>query len=221
MRTLAIIIALLGTACLRTTEFHCFTNAECGASGVCVPSGLCSLADASCSSGLRFSDTAGSRANQCVDGNGGVDARVDAPGAIDSSVDAPPAGCPGGYNTITGGQGTHRYRLVASDDWAGHRTFCGATSSSAYLAIPDDLGELQAIATLAAAGRFWVGVSDLTTENTFVTVRNTPQTFLPWEAGAPNNGPPTENCVEVISATSQINDERCNTNYVAVCECEP
>lgn len=72
-----------------------------------------------------------------------------------------------------------------------------------------------------AAARFWVGISDLTTENTFVTVNNTPQTFLSWKPGAPNNGPPAEHCVEIVSATSQINDARCSTQYVAVCECEP
>ncbi|MEO7093368.1 MAG: lectin-like protein [Polyangiales bacterium] len=221
MRGFLVLVALSSAACLRTTEFHCTTNAECGASGVCVPDGLCSVTDMGCTSGLRYSDTAGSRANDCVGGGGAVDARVDGPG-VDAAIDAQISGCPGQYNTIVGGQGTHRYRLLtASDDWAMQRSFCAATSSSAYLAIPDDLTELQAIATLGAAARFWVGISDLATEGVYVTVRTTAQTFLPWETGAPDDGPPSEDCVEVVSATSKINDQRCNTQYVAVCECEP
>jgi Lectin C-type domain len=209
---------LCATACLRTTEFHCTTNADCGASGVCAPMGLCSIADSLCPGGLRYSDTAGSQANECVGGGGGVDA----PTSIDGGPDAPPAGCPAGYNTIPGGQGTHRYRLLtATDDWQTQRAFCAATTSSGYLAIPDDLTELQAIATLGAANRFWLGISDLATENVFLSVKNLPQTFLPWEGGQPNDGPPSEDCVEVESSSARINDERCNTKYVAVCECEP
>ncbi len=221
MRVLLVLAGLLAASCLRTTEFHCTANAECGASGICVPEGLCSVTDQGCASGLRYSDTAGGHANDCVGGGGAVDARVDGP-PVDGSIDGATTGCPAGYTTLIGGQGTHRYRLVtATDTWDTQRTFCTATSASAYLAIPDDLGELQAIATLGAAARFWVGISDQATENVFRTVKNTAQTFLPWEAGAPDDGPPSEDCVEIVSATSQINDQRCNTQLVAVCECEP
>jgi hypothetical protein len=219
---LCAVLSLMSAACLRTTEFHCSANSECGAQGVCAPMGLCSVVDTNCTSGLRYSDTAGSQANQCVGGNGGVDAAIDSPSTIDSAIDATSGGCPAGYNTLTGGQGTHRYRLLSGpDDWATQRAFCTATTASAYLAIPDDLAELNAIATLSGASHTWVGISDLATENTFVTVKYTPQTFLPWVSGAPDNGPPAENCVEIASATSTMNDERCNTQFVAVCECEP
>ena len=77
------------------------------------------------------------------------------------------------------------------------------------------------MATLAATNVFWVGITDAATENTFLTVKGTAQTFLPWAAGAPDNGPPPENCVEIVSASSQINDERCSTQLTAICECEP
>jgi hypothetical protein len=215
----------LSTGCLRTTEFHCSTSSECGAGGVCAPMGLCSVADSGCASGLRFSDTAGTYANQCVGGGVPIDSGIDGrpiDGATDSAIDSPNAGCPAGYNSIAGGQGTHVYKLLsATDAWDTQRAACAATSASAYLAIPDGLPELQAIATLGAQPRFWVGIDDMATEGTYVTVRNTAQTYLPWETGAPNDGPPPEDCVELVSATSQINDERCSTQYVAVCECEP
>lgn len=219
-----LVLALGNASCLRTTEFRCGNNAQCGGAGTCEAVGYCSFPDAECPSGVRFSDTAGTYANQCVgDTPPQVDAAVDGPVGVDAPVDGPvTSGCPAGYNTLTGGEGNHLYRLVTgSEDWTTQRSFCTATSTSAYLAIPDDLGELQAIATLAGAARFWVGITDSATENTWLTVKGAAATFLPWVAGAPDNNPPGEDCVEVVSATSQINDERCNTKYVAVCECEP
>ncbi|MFN0249640.1 MAG: C-type lectin domain-containing protein [Kofleriaceae bacterium] len=221
---LGLLVALVATitaGCLRTTAFQCETNSECGAGGTCEPVGYCSVIDPACASGSRFSDTAGSRANQCVEGSSLVDGATDSPVGGDAPSDAPNVGCPGTYATISGGQAGRVYRLVTSSNWDTHRAFCAATSASAYLAIPDDLGELQAIATLAATPRFWIGISDLATENTWLTTKGAAAVFLPWETNAPDNGPPPENCVEMVSATSQINDERCNTQMPAVCECEP
>jgi len=220
MRAALILVMVLAGGCLRSTEYRCSANSECGSNGTCESVGFCSFPDGACASGERFGDSAGELANQCTGMTGG-DAGVDAPPIDGMMVDAPTVGCPGQYMTITGGQGTHRYRLATSRNWTEQRTFCAATSSSAYLAVPDDLGELQALAVLAAAPRFWLGITDAATENTWLTVKGAPQTFLPWETGAPDDGPPSEECVEGVSATSQINDERCNTQYVAVCECEP
>jgi hypothetical protein len=215
-------LALSSAACLRSTSFHCSTNADCGGAGVCAPDNLCSVADGECSSGLRYSDTAGSQANECVGGGSQSDAGVDAaPG--DGPIDAPIAGgCPAGYNTISNGQGNHKYRLVPSSDWMAQRTFCAATSATSYLAIPDDATELGAIAVLAAQTRFWVGIDDIANEGVYVNVKGIAQAFLPWEAGAPDNGPPPQNCVEGVMGTPEkINDERCNMQQIAVCECEP
>ena len=218
---IVVTFALGSAACLRGTEYRCSSNTECGAGGTCESVGFCSFPDMDCSSGERFGDSAGTLANQCT-GTTGIDGGlIDGPRIDGPMIDAPPAGCPGNYATIAGGQGTHRYRLVPSANWNQQRDMCVATTSSAYLAIPDDLGELQALATLAGAARFWVGITDSATENTFLTTKGAPATFLPWAPGAPDNGGPGEDCVEGITATSQINDERCNTQYVAVCECEP
>ncbi len=223
MRAGWIVLVALTSGCLRSTEYRCSTSSECGANGTCESVGFCSFPDGQCASGGRFGTSAGELANQCTGtsgGDAGIDASNDAP--IDSAIDAAPAGCPVQYVAITGGQGTHRYRLVSSaDNWMQHRDFCQTTTTSAYLAIPDDLGELQALATLAGAQRFWVGLTDSATENTWLTTKGTAAPFLPWITGAPDDQNPGEDCVEVVSALSQINDERCNTQYVAVCECEP
>lgn len=222
MRTLIVLACALLAGCLRDTSFRCTTNAECGASGTCeIDVGFCSEPDGMCASGHRFGSSAGSYANQCVGDGTPSDARTDAPGGPDAPIDAPPpAGCPAGYNTVAGGQGAHKYQLVSgAENWQTQKAFCAATSSSAYLAIPDDQNELNAIQTLGAVAQVWVGITDSATENTWLNVKGMPQTFLPWEAGQPDDSGPGEDCV--ITQANKLRDERCSTKYRAVCECEP
>jgi hypothetical protein len=225
MRALSIAACVLLSGCLRDTAFRCATDAECGVKGTCQTDvGYCSEADVGCASGLRFGASAGAYANQCVGEIGAPDAGLDAPGddaASDAATDAPIAAlCPAEYVTITGGQGTHRYRLVnMAENWQAQRAFCAATSTAAYLAIPDDQNELNAIQTLGAATQVWVGITDAATENTWLNVKGMPQTFLPWDTGQPNDVNPGQDCVAVQN--NRLRDERCSSNYRAVCECEP
>jgi hypothetical protein len=121
--------------------------------------------------------------------------------------------------------GSHVYgRAPQVLNWDQQRTSCASiTAGKGYLAIPDDAAELSALFTLAGNAESWVGISDQAAEGQFVTVRGTPQTFLPWAGGVPNGGT-NENCVAAVAAT--ISDERCSgggagTNRPAVCECEP
>ncbi len=155
-----------------------------------------------------------------------VDAQSSSDAASDAAepTDAPlTSGCPASFSSITGGQGAHRYRLInATDDWSEQRGACAAMSTSAYLAIPDDAAELAAIAMLSAASASWVGISDTVTENTFVTVKGAAATFLPWDTNQPDdNGSQGEDCVVIQTSSSKLRDEKCSTNYRAVCECEP
>jgi hypothetical protein len=223
MRAWLVLVVLLSASCLRDTSFKCSTNAECGTGGMCEPGvNYCSVADPDCPSGARFGASAGAYANRCVGDGGTNDAGTDSSGGADAATDAPVVGCPAGYATIPGGQGNHLYRLVNnSENWQTQRAFCTSTTSSAYLAIPDDLAELTAIATLSAATQSWVGISDMAMENTFVTVNGMPQTFLPWDTGQPNDSGPGEDCVAIQTSTSKLRDERCNNRLRAVCECEP
>ena len=214
---LVVAFALGSSACLRGTEYRCSTNTECGAGGTCESVGFCSFPDTACTSGERFGDSAGPLANQCTGTTGPDGGPIDSPPGM---IDSPLAGCPGNYVTITGGQGTHRYRTLPSGNWNQQRDMCTATTASAYLAIPDDPGELQALATLAAQGRFWVGITDSANEGTWLNTKGAPQTFLPWENGAPQSGNNQEDCVMATSPT-EIRDDRCNQGNVAVCECEP
>ncbi len=217
---LVLTFALGSSACLRGTEYRCSSNAECGTGGTCESVGFCSFPDGTCTSGERFADSAGALANQCT-GTAGTDGGLtDAPQIDGAMIDAPSTGCPGNYLTITGGQGTHRYRVLTSGNWNQLNDQCKATTSSAYLAIPDDAGELLALAAVAGQPEFWVGITDSATEGTWLNTKGAVQTFLPWAPGAPAMGNNQDDCATAISAT-QIRDERCNQGRVGVCECEP
>jgi hypothetical protein len=43
---------------------------------------------------------------------------------------------------------------------------------------------------------------------------------LPWAAGQPDNMMNSD-CIAAISATAELQDDKCNTHYPAICECEP
>ncbi len=213
MWRLLVLGALLSSSCLRDTSFKCSTNAECGQGGMCERGvGYCSVTDTACTSGSRFGSSAGPYAGQCV----GEDVPTDAP-----VVDAPITGCPSNFMAIAGGQGAHVYRSIPmTSSWQSQRTLCSATASAAYLAIPDDLAELQAISTLAT-DEVWVGISDTATENAFLTVKGVPATFLPWDNNQPDDQGPGEDCVIIHRQSSKLRDERCSDRFRAVCECEP
>ena len=215
MRMLILALALGG--CLRQTQFQCDTDTSCGTGGVCESSGFCSFIDKNCDSGRRYGDSAGPSAGQCTGGGGSgvVDSGVDG-----RQIDAPP-GCPASFTTVAGA-GTHVYKVIATTDmWTKQQTACRAFTLNAYLLVPDDAAELAAIDAVAGAAQYWVGINDIATEGTYVNVLNMTQTFLPWQPPAPDNAGPGEDCVEAISASNKLNDDRCNTAHAAVCECNP
>jgi hypothetical protein len=208
-----VLLAFVLGGCLRSTEFKCQTSAQCGTDGVCESTGYCSLPDDQC--GRRYSSSAGSLANQCV-GSAMGDAGVDA-GDIDAPIDAPPH-C-AGFEALSGAP--HTYKLVTQTaTWDAQATACSSLETTAYLAIPDDASELAALTMLAGGSApFWVGVNDRSNEGQWRTVKNAPQTFLPWAPSRPSMNPNNSNdCVR--TATSLFTDDRCNTQLPAICECE-
>ena len=99
------------------------------------------------------------------------------------------------------------------------RDRCAA--DGAYLAIPDNVAELQAITTAAAAARTWVGINDQVTEGAYKTVKGADATYLPWDTanGEPNNAG-EQDCVSALT-TSLIATDKCSLTFPAVCDCEP
>lgn len=66
----AAILALTVGACAKLDTFDCAVSSECvheGVAGVCEQDGLCSFPDASCPSGKKYGEFAGSQSGQCVD----------------------------------------------------------------------------------------------------------------------------------------------------------
>jgi len=217
MRAFVISVVLVASGCLRVTQFRCEQDSDCGPGGVCQPVQYCSLPDPQCG-GQRFVPSAGPYANQCVGatGDGGI---ADAPAGDGSTIDAPKCD---GYAALGGAPG-HVYKLVSTGDtWSNQASACTASSpGSAYLAIPDDANELDALDTLAgSAADYWVGISDLATPGTWQNTKNATQTFLPWTNGTPSPGA-GKDCVEAITDSAEIDNTHCTTALPAICECEP
>jgi hypothetical protein len=217
MRAWLLVAVACTAGCLRPTEFKCAGDSQCGSDGVCQASGYCSFTDMGCASGQRYGEYAGSSSGQCVEASMPM---VD--GGVDMMVDAfVPGNCPATYMALPNA-GSHVYRLTNNaQQWVTQRDRCNA--DGAYLAIPDNVGELQAITTAAAAARTWVGITDFQNEGTFVTVRGATPTFLPWAATEPDNpgGAGGEDCVSALMSSPTIATDRCSSSFPAVCECEP
>ena len=232
MRALAMcaVIAWASAGCLRSPEFRCQSDGECGAGGVCEPIGYCSSPNAACAgTGRSFGDSAGGLSNTCVpagspgptpDAGVRIDAgiAIDAGVAIDAAIDAVPAApCSSGYAPIGGS--LHLYKVFNNDSWDRAARDCKLTGTTAYLAIPDDAGELADLVSLATTSDVWVGIDDKQQSGTFVTQKGAPATFLPWDEDQPEQGG-GKDCVQTVSST-KIATDRCNSSRAVVCECEP
>lgn len=218
MKTALTMIAAVALAgCLRATEFKCDNSSQCGTQGACESTGFCSFPDDTC--GRKYGPSAGSLSGQCVGGTA-IDGGIDS--ARDSAIDSPRGQCPSGFAPLAGAP--HQYKLISTNGtWGAQMSACSALSSTTYLAIPDDVGELGALDTLAAASpNYWVGISDSATEGTWLTVKGGTQTFLPWETGHPIITPPNNqnDCVRVVTADAKFFDDKCNVQLPAICECE-
>jgi len=210
-KLLALALLALVAGCLRSSQFACTTNEDCASGGTCEAVGFCSFADSTCAGGSRFGEFSGQYAGKCVGDTGLPDAGIDAP------PDAPPDAfvCPAVYMPLAGAP--HLYRSITSSaPWQTQKSACA--SDGGYLAIADDVSELTAIRTFIG-NDLWVGVTDVASEGTYLTVLGAPATFLPWDAGQPDNAPGNADCVRANSALKFL-DDKCSTGLRAVCECE-
>jgi len=224
MRSLFLFIAIASSAgCLRSTNFQCANDGECGAGGQCESDRFCSFADSSCSGGRRYGDNSGPNSGECTSGGTGGEAGMEPTVNGEAGMEPIAAQCPGNYNTLpNSGTRMHRYRLLNQNRaWATHRDDCQAAGVTAgkmiFLAFPDGpqaAMELAALQTLAGDGA-WVGVEDITgaRKNSLGQALSTETNALINESGSPGD------CF-VINGTS-LDDESCTNTHVAVCECVP
>lgn len=226
MRALLVAAVLVGgsaAGCLRSTEFHCTSSADCSASGaVCEANGFCSFIDTKCAGGRRYGDLSGPVAGQCV----GTSMMPD--GGVDSNIDGAPGKCPSAYAAIGGS--AHRYRVITGQNqWTNQKAACAADGAGIYLAVPDDQAELATLVTGVNMAAFWVGIDDPADNNMFVTVNNATafsSSSLLWDAGEPDNktettGGGNANCVLAKMSSQRLSDDLCNHSLPAICECEP
>ena len=223
MRSFFLLVLVANIGCLRTTEFKCQTADQCGTGAACETNGYCSFPDSMCSSGRRYGEFSGSLSSKCV---GDEMQMVDSGGMGDVPMgDVPISGCPAAYVTLSGA-GTHRYKALSpAGTWAMQRDACAMDGANAYLAIPDNQAELQALSAAIAATRIWVGINDMMTEGSYVTVKGAAATYLPWDTAnnEPDNGGGMggQDCVTALMASPNIATDACDTMFLAVCECEP
>jgi hypothetical protein len=224
MRVLAFSLVAILTGCLRDTSFHCSTSDQCGAGGLCEATvGYCSFADPTC--GRKYGPQSGSLAGQCVGNNPETDGGVDGP-RTDASrdgamIDGGPI-CPSDFVMLVGAPAQRRYKiLTAANDWATQKTACNSAGAPhTFLGYPENLTELQAMDALAGTiNTYWIGIDDQVTAGTWKNSMGATQTYLPWQGGSPSANP-NDQCVEVLTQNTSIQNDRCNTNFPAMCECE-
>lgn len=105
--------------------------------------------------------------------------------------------------------GTSRYREGApAVTWAAARADCVADGADLW--VPNNATEQN-----AWTGD-WIGITDMATEGTWLTVDGTPATFLPWDLLQPDGGT-AENCGR--SSGSGFEDRDCADGRDYVCEC--
>ena len=110
---------------------------------------------------------------------------------------------------------TSRYRVVSSPrQWQVAEVDC--ESDGGHLAIPDDAAEEAWILDQTAG---WLGITDHTTEGTFLGVTGQVASYTNFDLGEPNNSNNDEDCVEV-RGDLKWNDSGCSVTREYVCECD-
>lgn len=167
-----------------------------------------------------------------ADGNTADTAHVDIDAAVDAAIDAPPDAppmidartCPSGYAPLPGAPATSQYRLFGNTatgtSYSAAKGRC--QSDGTHLVIVETAAEATAIGTVIqldpTSPYYWDGITDQTTENTWVTILGGAATYLPWDPGQPNGGR-AANCA-LFDAQGHLYDFDCEGVEAFVCECE-
>jgi len=124
--------------------------------------------------------------------------------------------CDGSIHPLTG----NCYKSFSSTaEWPDAKTAC--ENWGGYLVTIHFQDEMTFVDNLASCGQFWIGLSDLKSENTFqwtdgALLANS-AAYANWDPGEPNNKGNSEDCVHVYS-NGKWNDEDCDADKCFVCE---
>jgi hypothetical protein len=233
------LLAASPLACLKSNAFTCATDTACtGPGGRCEADGLCSINSSSCSSGREYDKSAGSKAGDCIGEGSGDDGGIDdnqvSEGGVDMGIDGP-QGCPADFETITGGQTGHKYKVISNTNTWSNQQNAQCAAVGTYMFIANATAELAAVRVFAAAGgvgEVWHGAADQegvplgATEGTFVDVLTNQYATncINQDCAGPggitvagNKNP--EDCTLTKDDTS-MDVKACNENHATVCECE-
>jgi hypothetical protein len=136
--------------------------------------------------------------------------------------DAPDPSCPESYDVAAGAS---QYRRVLTTlTWAAAEKLCrDDLLGSTHLAVPDDLLELELLASQISPSAAWVGVArDLNTQaikSAFVEVTGDPADVTLWAVGQPDNAGGRE-LTAAIQSQSQLADFNFDTTRAFICECD-
>lgn len=118
-------------------------------------------------------------------------------------------------------RGDHSYAFCTfGRTWAEARVQCKQRSGD--LVVIDDADENAALAaqgtiTANTTGSWYIGLSDLALEGTFVWLDGIPAVFAGWNLGEPNDAGGLEDC-GVLPNTGLWNDEPCELPKQFICE---
>jgi hypothetical protein len=104
-------------------------------------------------------------------------------------------------------------------DWPSASQSCQARGEGWQLADPNDAAENAFLDSLSYS-TLWLGISDRTTEGTWLTSRGRTlngSTYASWLPGEPNGSLPTADCLESRDG-GVWNDEDCGVAFPSVCE---
>lgn len=190
-------------------------------------SGRCAIEDASMTqadagSDAAASDDAGSDATSMIDSgvfdagmdsgtDAGVDSGVDA--GIDSGADAGSATCADGVLRSSG----HCYRLYdVNVSYADARTLCASWGGDAVV-FDDAAEEAWVVANVATTNDYWLGMTFVTSNSTWLTVSGTTQTYFHWDP-SDSTGSSGSPCARNHVGTQMWRDIDCTGPYRAICE---
>ncbi len=116
----------------------------------------------------------------------------------------------------------HSYAFCTfARSWPAARDECKQRSGD--LAVIDDADENAAIAAQGAItpgtnGAWYIGLSDLALEGSFVWLDGIPPAFVSWNVGEPNDAGMAEDCTALPNVTGLWNDQGCDPPAHFLCE---
>jgi len=130
--------------------------------------------------------------------------------------------CPSGWvMSLTSGQ-TYCYWFSSSSEttrtYQSARNHCRSFGGGADLVSIANSAEMNFVWP-RAAGRFWLGLTDIASEGTFVWSDGSSSSYRYWYSGEPNNYGGAEDCTESYTSRSgRWNDLRCDSPRHWVCK---